>query len=215
MDELKNTDKKFPGLLKQISDCPKKLYCLGNIDLLNEKRNIAMVGSRKMSWYGKRVVNMLVPKLVENGFVIVSGMAFGIDAEAHRVCIENRGKTIAVLASGVNVISPKLNEWIYKKILANDGLIISEYKDNSLVKRENFLKRNRLISGISNGVIVVEGSKTSGSIITAKLALEQGREMMAVPGRIGDDNSYTPNFLIKNGATVITGVEDILNNSLL
>lgn len=206
---LKNTDKNFPKLLKQIYESPSEIYCLGNVDLLNEEKIIAVVGSRQMSRYGKEAINILIPELVKNNFVIVSGMALGVDAEVHKVCLENKGKTIAVLASGVDVVSPKSNEWIYKMILENNGLIISEYKNATMPQKENFLKRNRIVAGISKGVLVIEGGRRSGSLVTAKLALEQGREVMAVPGRINDENSWTPNYLIKNGAIIVTELQDV------
>lgn len=210
--EIGIKDKRFPKLLREIPDCPGKLFCLGNLDLLKENKKIAVVGSRQMSWYGQSMVRNLVPELVRNNWVIVSGMALGIDAEAHKICLENKGKTIAVLASGVNIISPKSNEYIYQNILKNGGLIVSEYKDNTLVQNVNFLRRNRIISGMSLGVLVVEGSQRSGSLVTAKMALEQGREVMAVPGRISDENSFTPNFLIKNGGLLVMTADDILKN---
>ncbi|MDP4009480.1 MAG: DNA-processing protein DprA [Candidatus Shapirobacteria bacterium] len=210
--EIGIKDKRFPELLREIPDCPGKLFCLGNIELLKENKKIAVVGSRQMSWYGQSMMRNLVPELVRNNWVIVSGMALGIDAEAHKICLENKGKTIAVLASGVNIISPKSNEYIYQNILKNGGLIVSEYKDNTLIQNVNFLRRNRIISGMSLGVLVVEGSQRSGSLVTAKMALEQGREVMAVPGRISDENSFTPNFLIKNGGLLVMNADDILKN---
>ena len=199
-------------LLKQISDCPKKLFCLGNEELLKEKKLVAVVGSRKMSEYGKWVIGMMVPELVKNGIVIVSGMAFGVDAEAHRVCMENGGKTIAVLASGVDMVSPKSNQWVYEMILKNKGLIVSEYKNGTEPSAEKFLARNRIISGLSQGVLVIEGAKKSGAMNTASNAAKQGREVWAVPGRINDENSATPNWLIKNGAKLITEAEEILED---
>lgn len=200
------------NLLKEIVDPPKQLYCLGNKELLKEKRVVAVVGSRRMSEYGKWVIGKMVPELVRNNIVIVSGMAFGVDAEAQRVCIENGGKTMAVLASGVDVISPKSNRWIYEMILKNKGLIVSEYKNGTEPSAENFLIRNRIISGLSLGVLVIEGAKRSGAMATAANAAKQGREVWAVPGRIGDENSATPNWLIKNGAKLVSDVGEILED---
>ena len=171
-----------------------------------------MVGSRKMSEYGKWVIGEIVPELVRNNIVIVSGMAFGVDAEAQRVCVENGGKTIAVLASGVDVISPKSNRWIYEMILKNKGLIVSEYENGTEPSAEKFLVRNRIISGLSLGVLVIEGAKRSGAMATAADAAKQGREVWAVPGRINDENSATPNWLIKNGAKLVTEVGEILED---
>lgn len=200
------------NLLKQISDCPKKLYCLGNVDLLKERKAVAVVGSRRMSEYGKWVVGKMVPELVKHNIVIVSGMAFGVDAEAQRVCIENGGKTIAVLASGVDVVSPKGNRWLYEMILKNRGLIASEYKNGMKASAEKFLVRNRIISGLSLGVLVIEGAKRSGAMNTAAQGARQGREVWAIPGRINDENSATPHWLIKNGAKLVSNVEDILED---
>jgi len=207
---INKNDKKFSQLLGQIEDCPKKIYCLGNVDLLQEKKIIAVVGSRQMSEYGKMIINKLVPELVKENFVIVSGMAFGVDAEVQKVCVENQGKTVAVLAGGVDVISPLGNKWLYEKILKNNGLIVSEWPDKTEPSKINFLKRNRIVSGLSLGVLVIEGSVKSGTRVTARLAAEQGREVFCVPGRIDDDNSFAPNFLIKNGAVMITEISDII-----
>ena len=199
-------------LLKQINDRPAKLFCLGNEELLKEEKLVAVVGSRRMSEYGKWVIREMVPELVKNSIVIVSGMAFGVDAEAQRVCIENGGKTIAVLASGVDVVSPKGNEWLYQMILKNRGLIVSEYKNGTEPSADKFLSRNRIISGLSLGVLVVEGAARSGAMNTAANAAKYGREVWAVPGRINDENSATPNWLIKNGAKLVSEVGEILED---
>lgn len=199
-------------LLKQITDCPRELFCLGNKELLEEKKLVAVVGSRRMSEYGKWVIGTIVPELVKNNIVIVSGMAFGVDAEAQKVCLENGGKTMAVLASGVDVVSPEGNSWLYEMILKNGGLIVSEYKNGTEPSADKFLARNRIIAGLSLGVLVVEGAARSGAMATAADAAKYGREVWAVPGRINDENSATPNWLIKNGAKLITEVGDILED---
>ena len=184
------------------------MHFLGNQNLLKEKA-IAVVGSRRMSDYGKEVVGMLVPKLVARGLVIVSGMALGIDAEVHRTCLDCGGKTIAVLASGVDVVSPRSNQWIYKRIIEEGSLVVSEFENGTLPKPEQFLQRNQTIAALSMGVIVVEGAKRSGSMVTAKWALEMGKEVYAVPGRITDENSWTPNWLISQGAVIINTLDEI------
>ena len=184
------------------------MHFLGNQNLLKEKA-IAVVGSRRMSEYGKEVVGMLVPKLVARGLVIVSGMALGIDAEVHRTCLDCGGKTIAVLASGVDVVSPRSNQWIYKRIIEEGSLVVSEFENGTLPKPEQFLQRNQTIAALSMGVIVVEGAKRSGSMVTAKWALEMGKEVYAVPGRITDENSWTPNWLISQGAVIINTLDEI------
>lgn len=204
-------DEDYPKLLKQIPDSLKGLYCLGNSSLLIFPKLVAVVGSRKMSSYGKKVVGMLVPELVKREVVVVSGMALGVDAEVHRVCLECGGKTIAVLASGVDVVSPKSNGDIYESILKKDGLIISEYSDGRQASRVKFLERNRIVAGLCSIVIIVEGGKRSGTLVTARLALDYGREVWAVPGRIDDENSWTPNYLINNGAVPVFDIDDMIS----
>ena len=185
-----------------------KLHCLGNADLLKAK-TMAVVGSRNMSEYGKQVVAYLVPELVKRGYVVVSGMALGVDAECHRVCLDGGGKTIAVLASGVDVISPKSNKWIYERIIAEGGLVVSNYKNGTEPRPEQFLERNKIIAQLSSGVIVVEGAMRSGTIVTAKFALEMNKEVYAVPGRIMDKNSWAPNWLISQGARTLNTIDDL------
>lgn len=192
--------------------CPEKLYCLGNTELLKERGLLAVVGSRNMSEYGKRMVNKLVPEFVKAGITIVSGMALGVDAEAQKVCIENGGKTIAVLASGVDVASPVSNKWLYEMILKNDGLIVSEFENGTWPSADKFLQRNRIVSGLSKGTVVIEGSHRSGTLVTARLAAEQGREVWAVPGRVEDTNSAAPNYLIRNGANIVIEAQEIIES---
>lgn len=187
-----------------------KRYYLGDKTLLRQK-SIAVVGSRNMSEYGKEVVNWLVPCLVKKGYVVVSGMALGVDAEVHKACLEAGGKTVAVLASGVDVVSPKSNEWIYNRILAEGGLIVSEYANGTQPRAIQFLERNRLVADLSSGVVVVEGAKRSGTLVTAKFALELNKEVYAIPGRLNDVNSWTPNWLLSQGARMVTSIEDIID----
>ncbi|MBU4210940.1 DNA-processing protein DprA [Patescibacteria group bacterium] len=208
--EIKKNESEFSGLLREIQSCPERLYCLGNVELLKEKKVLAVVGSRKISEYGKRIIKKLIPELTKAGFVIVSGMAFGVDAEVHRVCIESGGKAIVVLASGVDVISPMGNKWIYEKILNNNGLIVSELESGVRPTRESFLPRNRIISGLSLGVLVIEAGRRSGTLATAARAAQQGREVMVVPGRVTDINSGGVNWLLKNGASLVENVDDVL-----
>ena len=198
----------FPYLLREAGKDVSGIYCLGNVELLKTNRVVAVVGSRQMSEYGKNVTKALVKKLVSADIVIVSGLAFGVDAEAHRICLDNGGKAIAVLASGVDVVSPMGNRKIYEEILGNGGLVVSEYVDGTRPDRGKFLERNRIVAGLSKGVVVVEGGRRSGTLVTARLAGEYGREVWAVPGRIDEENSFAPNYLIKNGAEVILSLED-------
>ncbi|MGI5840644.1 MAG: DNA-processing protein DprA [Patescibacteria group bacterium] len=147
----------YPGLLKEIPNAPKYLYYKGDENLLAWPKLVAVVGSRQMTGYGKKVIERLVPELVRRGAGVVSGMAFGVDARAHNVCLDCGGKTIAVLASGVDVASPKGNCQLYERILREGGLIVSEYSDGSQVDRVKFLERNRIVAGLCSLIIVVEG----------------------------------------------------------
>jgi len=163
-----------------------------------------------MSVYGKKVIGELVGGLVKDDWVIVSGMAYGVDSEVHRKCVQNKGKTIAVLASGADIATPKGNSEIYRNIVNNGGLVISEINFGEMPKSKNeFLKRNRIVAGIGIGVVVIEGGGQSGSLVTARLAAEEGREVWAVPGRIFDENSMATNWLIKNGATIVINTQEI------
>jgi DNA processing protein len=202
-------DKNFSELLRQVPDCPEKLYCLGNIDLLWEKKVVAVVGSRKMSGYGKLMVEKIVTGAVGSDFVVVAGMALGVDAWVHEVCLKNKGKTIAVLAGGVERARPMANQQIYQNIIKAGGLIVSEDKEGEVIDKNSFLRRNRIVAGLSLGVVVVEGERKSGTLNTASWAGKYGREVMAVPGKVGDGLSEAPNWLIKNGAGLVENFSDI------
>lgn len=208
--ELKPTDKDWPKLLSQISDHPKKLYCQGNLNLL-KKTCFAVVGTRKLTSYGKEATQNIVQGLVQAGFVIVSGLALGIDAVAHQTTLDCGGKTIAVLGTPLNQIYPPENSKLFHSILKNDGLIISEYPFGYPGLRINFALRDRLISGLSKGVLVIEAPEKSGALITAQCALDQNRDVFAVPGNIFSSNSIGPNSLIKKGAKLVTSAQDILD----
>lgn len=177
---IKQNSSLYPEELLNIFNAPKRIFCLGNIDLLKEKK-ISIVGCRDASVEGKQIAEYFGYKLAKLGYCIVSGMARGIDEYAHLGALKAKGKTIAVLGSGVNVIYPRQNRYLYTKIIENNGLIISENKPNHIPIPEDFPKRNRIISGLSFKLLVVEASIHSGSIITANLAAEQGREVYAVP----------------------------------
>ena len=151
-----------------------------------------------------------MPELVKNGYVIVSGMAFGVDAWAHKICLDNKGSTIAVLASGVDVISPRSNKWIYDRILKENGLIVSQFPNGTVPKPVSFLQRNEVVVDLVTKVLVIEGDNHSGALVTAKMACDKGKDVYCIPGRIGDINSFTPNFLIKNGAEMVTEIDDIV-----
>jgi DNA processing protein len=174
-------DEEYPENLKNIYDSPIVLYYKGNINLLKNSRIIAMVGCRKCSNYGKNVTLKLAQELSQKGICIASGMAIGIDSYSHTGCINAGGKTIAILGSGVDVIYPKENTSLYSRILKTGGLILSEYVIGTKPTKISFPARNRIISGISKGVIVVEAKEKSGTLNTVDFALEQGREVFVVP----------------------------------
>jgi len=202
-------DKEYPSLLKEIYDYPRIIYYLGNIDLLSGEC-LAIVGSRRHSDYGKKAVKEFTKKLVSSGLIIVSGLALGIDSLAQKTTIETKGKTIAVLGSGLNRIYPSFNRQLARDILKKRGLIMSEYPLDSAPLKHHFPCRNRIISGLSFGVLVIEAAKRSGSLITAKQALEQNREVFALPGSIFSKTSEGCHDLIKLGAKLVNEPEDIL-----
>jgi DNA processing protein len=200
----------YPKRLKEIKDPPKVLYCLGEIK--NEEDCFAIVGARKCTNYGKEIAYRIASDLAEAGLTIVSGFAPGIDTMAHRAAIERRKRTIAVLGTGIDEksIYPKSNLKLIDKILENGGAIISEFEPGTHGTKYTFPQRNRIISGLSLGVLVVEARMQSGALITANYAQEQGRKVFAVPGSIFSQASRGCHFLIKNGAKLVESAEDIL-----
>lgn len=206
---LYESDKDFPRQLKEIKKNPKLLYVKGNISLLN-KPSIAIVGSRNYSEYGKRMAKKFTKELVNEGFSIVSGLALGIDKFAHEECIFSGGKTVAVIASGFNHIFPEENKLLYEKILKMGGCVITEYSPDIEAKKEYFPTRNRLISGLSLGTLVIEASYRSGTSITARYCIEQNRKLFCIPNSIESKNATGTNNLIKKGANLVTNIEDIM-----
>ena len=198
----------YPPLLKQIPDPPLALYVRGNPKLLSQYA-VAMVGTRKPSAYGSSVAHRLAHDLAERGLVVVSGLARGIDSAAHRGALEANGKTVAVLGSGLDVIYPRENKRLAEKVMET-GAMISEFPLGTGPAPENFPIRNRIISGLSLGVVVVEAAEYSGSLITARLGLEQNREVFAVPGNITSPQSFGPNHLIKQGAKLVDQWMDVV-----
>lgn len=211
IEEISIKNNKYPNQLKNIYDPPAKLYVLGNRSILNQ-RNFAIVGSRKATQYGKKIAMQISKELAENGLNIVSGLAIGIDSYAHLGCLQvkDAGKTIAVLGSGLDVIYPKENRKLAEQIINSGGCIISEYPIGSKIEKNNFPQRNRIISGLSEGILVVEASQKSGALITAEFGAEQGKEVFAVPGDINKEQSEGCNLLIKDGANVVTSSQDII-----
>ena len=213
--DIINTDvESYPQQLKNIYDAPISLYIKGNKEILNNKA-LAIVGCRQASDYGKKAAKYFAYNLAKNNFNIVSGLAKGVDSYAHvgSLCVENKqdcGKTIAVVGNGLDTIYPSENSKLAEQIIKSGGAIISEYPLGTKPDKMNFPARNRIISGISNGIIVVEAKEKSGTLITVDFALEQGRDVFVVPGNINSDNSVGTNDLIKQGAKLVTTYKDII-----
>ena len=204
---------RYPSLIKQLTNPPRQLYIRGNVDTLQEKYLLAVVGSRSANEYGRRVCEKILPPLVQTGIVLVSGLAHGIDSYAHKVCVDFKRPTIAVLGSGVDddSIYPKSNLKLVEKILTTGGCLISEHPVGQKSLRHFFPQRNRIIAGLTKATLLIQAKEKSGSLITARLALEANREVLAIPGPITDPLSWGTNMLIKDGATPITSAEDVLN----
>lgn len=216
MNEIKKItieNEKYPELLKQIYDPPKCLYVMGNIEILN-KASIAIVGCRDATEYGEKAANYFAYNLAKQNVNIVSGLAKGIDSFSHIGALKANGKTIAVVANGLDIIYPKENEKLTKEIIEKGGAIISEYPIGTRPEKEHFPARNRIISGLSQAVLVVEAKEKSGSLITADFAMEQGKDVFAVPGNINLLNSVGTNNLIKDGAIPVTNYLDILEYNI-
>ncbi|HET9409453.1 MAG TPA: DNA-processing protein DprA [Candidatus Sulfotelmatobacter sp.] len=201
-------DPAYPVRLKEIYDPPLLIYVRGNVDVLAQP-GIAMVGTRHPTPYGSGMAERLACDLAAQGLVIISGMARGVDTASHRGAIAAKGKTIGVFGTGVDVIYPKENSRLAEQILALGGAIISEFPLGTFAAPQNFPIRNRIISGMSVGVLVVEAAEYSGTRITARCALEQNREVFAVPGNVMNKNSWGPNTLIKQGAKLVATWEDV------
>lgn len=204
-------DEKYPLRLKKISNPPVVLYIKGDITIL-QSRALAMIGCRLCTEYGKTVAKHISYDLAKNNVTVISGLARGIDAYSHMGAIAGKGKTIAVVGNGLDIVYPYENKVLAEKIIETGGAIISEYIVGTRPEKKNFPERNRIISGLSEGIIVVEAREHSGTFITVDYALEQGKEVYAVPGNITSSNSEGTNELIKEGAKLITNVQDILIN---
>ncbi len=208
LDVISLNDKKYPALLKEMADPPIVLYVKGNLDA--DSVNIAIVGNRQASEYGMRMTPRLVGPLVRSGVTIISGLALGIDGAAHQATLENGGKTVAVLAHGLDMVYPSSHTQLAKNILASDGALVSEFPPGILPLRHHFLMRNRIIAGLSMGTVIVEAGEKSGALTTARVALEEGRMVFAVPGDSERPQSVGVNNLIKQGACPVTKGEEIL-----
>ncbi len=202
-------DEAYPEELKTIYDPPVTLFVKGNSECLKGNK-IAVIGCRNASEYGMRITKKIASGLANNGITVVSGLARGIDAMAHQGALVKKAKTVAVLGSGLDIVYPYENKDLYQEIVKQGGAIISEYIVGTKPMAKNFPRRNRIISGLSHGVLVVEATKKSGTMITVDFALEQGRDVYVVPGNIDSFKSEGTNELLKQGAKLITCVEDIL-----
>lgn len=204
-------DKTYPKLLKEIYDPPQILYYKGELNN-NDEFSLAVVGTRKFTSYGKQATEEIVRKLTNNKIVIVSGLALGIDTLAHDTTLGMSGRTIAVLGTGIDSqsIYPSANRYLAEKIIASGGAVISEFPLGTQPLRYNFPQRNRIISGLTLGTLVVEAGEKSGALITAQCALEQNREVFTIPGSIYSGASKGTNNLVKQGARAVTNIEDIL-----
>ena len=200
----------YPDNLKVIKNPPDQLYCIGNLSLLSRK-SVAVIGSRKYTLYGKIVAQMIGKELAKAGIPVVSGLAHGIDSFAHEGTVNAGGEAIAVLGTGIDVIHPARNANLYNRI-AKSGLIISEYPPGTPGAKYTFPQRNRIISAISESVVVVEAGLNSGSLITTDFANEQGKSIYAVPGNINSQFSVGTNKLIKDGAIPMISISDIVSD---
>lgn len=201
--------KYYPEKLKNIYDKPISIYIKGNKEILNDF-SLAIIGCRENSKYGEVIANKISYELAKRKIIIISGLANGIDTISHIGALKANEKTIAVIGNGLDNIYPRENKKLVDEIVKNNGAIISEYVIGTKPERMNFPARNRIISGLSDGVIVVEAKKKSGTMITVDFALEQGKTVFSIPGNLTNINSEGTNELIKQGAKMVTNIEDIL-----
>lgn len=201
----------YPLKLRNIKKPPSRLYIEGNIELLNEI-GIAVIGSRTNTQYGEKMCKKFVEKLVEYNINIISGLAYGIDGIAHKTCLKNGGKTIAVLPCGLDNIYPEKHKELAKTIIENGGTIISEYAPKTKADSKKFLERNRIVAGLGIGTLVIEGGARSGTSVTAKYTIEDGKPVFCIPSSLDNIKGKTTNHLIKNGSVLVTDTKDILNH---
>jgi DNA processing protein len=203
-------DGSYPALLREIDDPPITLYVRGDWQACLDLPCVGVIGSRNCSTYGQNASEMLSRDLASRGLCIVSGLARGIDTAAHRGAIRGQGKTVAVTGTGLDAVYPKENRKLVDEILDSGGAVVSQFPLGTPPLKDNFPYRNRIISGLSLGVLIIEASERSGSLITARLAAEQNREVMAVPGNITSGNSFGTNYWIKSGAKLVQQWQDVV-----
>lgn len=201
---------KYPSLLKQINNPPQRLYYQGKWDSELFNHCLAVVGSRQMTSYGRRITDELVSKIASAGVTIVSGFMYGVDAQAHKAALLGGGKTIAVMPCGINLIHPSYQDDLYREIITKGGLIISEMEGDFPPATWIYPQRNRIVAGLSQATLVIEAGLKSGSLITAGLAKKFGRRLFAVPGPLTSSVSQGTLQLIKDGASMVTSADDIL-----
>ena len=206
---IQKEEKIYPDLLRNIKNAPQEIYVNGDEKCLHLPC-ITVVGSRNMTDYGREMTEKIVKSLTLAGICIVSGLAIGVDSVAHQTCIENGGKTVAVLGSGLNKIYPKESIELYNNIIKCGGCVISEQEPNQEAEKIFFPARNRIVSGLSLGTVVIEATYRSGTSITAKFAFEQGRKVFCIPNMIGKKNSSGTINLIKKGAIMVTRADEVL-----
>ncbi len=207
--QITNKDPEYPSLLKEIPSPPQRLWLVGE-EVNDSEKRLTVVGTRNPTPYGQKAVTKLIQEVAAAGVTIVSGLAIGIDGMAHKAALDVGGKTIAILAGGLDAIHPPSNRGLAERIIQNGGTLISEYKPGTESFKQNFVARNRIQSGMSEAVLIVECTERSGTLITAQFALEQGRSVMAIPGNINSLASSGTNNLIKQGAIPVTSAADIL-----
>ena len=200
-------DDNYPSQLLELTDPPPVLYAQGDLSLLKEPC-LAIVGSRRRTFYAKQIVESWIPEILQEGWCTVSGGAYGVDHDVHKETLKNQGKTIAVLGSGLLKLYPKNHYHLFQQI-AESGLLLSEFHLQSVPLPQNFLQRNRIIAGLSQGTVVIEAAQQSGALVTAKLSLDQGRDVFAVPGSIYSATSRGTHQLIQQGAKLVQSVQDI------
>ena len=209
MKYLKRGDMRFPKNLESLPDCPDVIYVWGNVDILNDF-SLAMVGSRNCSEFGKIFATDMAQKLNEKNINIVSGLALGVDSAAHRGCVNNNGKTIAVLGGGFDNVYPKENMRLIDEIIENGGAVITEYMPEDPPLRKNFIDRNRIIAALSEGVILIEAKEKSGSLTTIRHAINLNKKIFVVPGGINDELYDGSNRILSEGAFCVRNAQDVL-----
>jgi DNA processing protein len=203
-------DSRYPKRLKEIKDPPKRLYFKGDWEESIFENCLAVVGSRRITTYGKTITNNLISQIANAGITIVSGFMFGVDAYSHRAAVETGKRTIAVMPCGIDVIHPAYQKDLYEEILENNGLIISELEGNHPPAAWTYPRRNRIVAGLSQATLVIEAAENSGTLITANLTKEYNRKLFAVPGPLTSKTSIGTAKLIKEGAEIVTSADDIL-----